>query len=282
MIPFDFQYYKPDTPGEAAELFFELSAQGKNPLYYGGGTEIISFARLYQLYPRAVIDIKGIPECRTLESSGDKQVIGAAVTLGQIQEAGVFPLLSWCGGRVADRTIRNKITLGGNICARIPYREAVLALLAADGELVIQGRQGRRRVNINQAFNRVLQLEKGEFLAQVLIDREITGQPFISYKKTADGDVGYPQDRIGYPLVVAAGLKKDNRLRVAVSGLCGFPFRSAEVEDTLNDATLNREERINRALKSLPSGTVDDMEGSARYREFIFKNMLEDMMERLE
>ncbi len=280
MIPFDFEYYRTSSPEEAVMLFEDLDMLGKSPLYYSGGTEIISFSRLYQLFPGAVIDIKGIPDCNVLEQRDGKLVIGAAVTLSQIQEANVFPLLSRCGGRVADHTIRNKITLGGNICARIPYREAILALLVCDAVIVLQGKSGKRQVSIHQAFNRYLHLDKGEFLLQVIIDRELIKLPFASYKTTANGEVGYPQDRIGYPVVSAAGINKDRKLRVAVSGVCNYPVRPAEIENILNNTGIPRHERIDRSMEHLP--IISDMEGSAGYREFVLQNIISDMMERLE
>ena len=207
MIPFDFEYYKPASPQEAVGLYHSLHDQGKKPMYYGGGTEIISFSRLYQLYPQAVIDIKGIPECNVLELQKEKLVIGAAKTLSQIQESNLFPLLSQCGGRVADHTIRNKITLGGNICSRIPFREAILALLVSDCEVVIENKNGSRRVPLVHIYTKSLQLATGDLLLQFIIDKNYIGLPFFSIKKTANGDVNYPQDRIGYPLLSAALVK---------------------------------------------------------------------------
>lgn len=280
MIPFDFEYYRPDSSEEAVNLFEDLQARGKRPLYFGGGTEIISFSRLYQLYPGAVIDIKEIPECNVLEQSAGHVVIGAAVTLSRIQESGVFPLLSQCGGRVADHTIRNKITLGGNICARIPYREAVLPLLAGDAEVVLQGRNGKKQVPINEVFNQYLRLDKGELLLQVKVAEEIIKLPCASYKTTTDGEVGYPQDRIGYPVVSAAGIKKEGRLRVAVSGASNYPVRSAEIEEILNNTGLPLPGRIDRAVRHLP--IISDMEGSASYREFVLRNIFSDMLKSLE
>ncbi len=280
MIPFDFEYYRPDTPEEAVMLYDDLYKEGKNPLYYGGGTEIISFSRLYQLYPGAVIDIKGIPECNVLEQKNGYLVIGAALTLSQIQESNIFPLLIHCGGRVADHTIRDKITLGGNICAKIPYREAVLALLTCDADIMIQGTDGKKRVNIHEVFNQFLRINKGEFLLQVIINEKIARLPFASYKTTADGAVAYPQDKIGYPVVSGAGINKDGKLRVAVSGVCNYPVRLAEVDNALNDTGIPRFERINNAVEFFP--IISDMEGSADYRTFVLKNILFDMMERLE
>lgn len=48
---------------EAVDIYTRLCSEGKQPLYYGGGTEIISMARTHNIYTDAVIDIKGIPEC---------------------------------------------------------------------------------------------------------------------------------------------------------------------------------------------------------------------------
>ncbi len=60
MIAFNFEYYKPDSLDEAVKLHKGLSESGKEPLYYSGGTEIITMARRNDLVTKAVIDIKGI------------------------------------------------------------------------------------------------------------------------------------------------------------------------------------------------------------------------------
>ncbi len=282
MIPFDFEYYQPETIAEAVNLYNSLADQGKKVMYYGGGTEIISFCRLYQFYPQAVIDIKAIPELNVLEQTSGKLAIGAAVTLNKIQESNLFPLLSWCGGRVADHTIRNKITLGGNLCATIPYRETSLALLISESVLIIEGKSGQRKAPIGKVFQESLRLKEGELLVQVQIGRECCEAPFISLKKTSDGNVSYPQDKIGYPVVSAAGLKFGGKIRAAFSGLCVFPFRSAAIEDVLNREGLSRDEKLSLAVENLPAEIHDDINGSAGYREFVLKNMIAEILERLD
>lgn len=126
MISFDFEYYKPDTIEEAVKIFQDLDSQGKEPLYYSGGTEIITLGRLNQLFTKAVIDLKGIPECNGLEMKNNQLILGSALTLTKIVETNPFPLLTKSAGRIADHTTRGKITLGGNICGSFIYREAVL------------------------------------------------------------------------------------------------------------------------------------------------------------
>lgn len=275
MISFDFEYYRPASVTEAANVFERLASQGKQALYYGGGTEIITMARAHLLRMQAVIDIKGIPECNALQFKGDRLVIGAAVTLTRLSEANVFPLLSATAGRAADRTNRNKITLGGNICSKIIYREAVLPLLLADSEAVIAGPQGIRRAAIGQIFHETIRLQKGEFLVQLVTERSYTALPFYHVKKTK-------LEEIDYPLVTLAALKKDGRIRATFSGVCAFPFRSPQIEEDLNDKSLAPGARVRQAVGHLPAPLLNDVQGSAEYREFVLKNALLDALETLE
>lgn len=270
MIPYDFEYYKPATVNEAVSVFQQLDSQGKRALYYSGGTEIITLGRINQLRTDAVIDIKGIPECTMLEVKDDKLVLGAGVSLTRIAETNLFPLLTESAGRVADHTSRGKITLGGNICGNFIYREAVLPLLVSDSSVVIAGIKGLRTVPILEAFHGRLQLKEGEFFVQVTTEERYLSLPHRGIKKTR-------LDRIGYPLVSIAILENDERIQLAISGLCAFPFRSLEIENELN-SDRPYEIRIANTLPRIPDVILDDVEGSSEYRKFMLKNTLLDIL----
>ncbi|MGE5403568.1 MAG: FAD binding domain-containing protein [Candidatus Saccharibacteria bacterium] len=275
MIPFDFEYYKPDSIIEAVQTYQGLSNTGKNPFYYAGGTEIISMARVGSVRPGAVIDIKGIPECCVSEFRGDRLILGAAVPLTHITESRLFPLLGLTGGRVADHTIQHKITLGGNLAGTIIYRETVLPLLLTDSRLMLAGPGGQREILIHDVFDGRLCLQPGEFLVQVITEREFTGVPFVHVKKTR-------QDKIDYPLLTVAALKKDGQIRAAFSGLCGFPFRSRAIEKCLNDKTQSVDMRLNQSLRFMPAPILSDIAGSAEFRAFVFRKTMTDAIEVLD
>lgn len=274
MIPFDFEYYRPDTIGEALELYQSLAARNLNPLYFGGGTEIISMARLNTIRTGAVIDIKAIPECTVLTIQDNQLLIGATVTLTQLMETKLFPLLAKTGGRVADHTIRDKITIGGNLCGKIFYREALLPLLLAESTAVIAGPTGERRAAICELFQEIKGLAPGEMLVQVVTDVEYLKLPHIGVKKTRI-------DKIDYPLVTIAALKKEEQIRVAVSGLCAFPFRWKPLEDELNNPTLDLPERVKNTLHHLPAPILSDIHASAEYRGFVFTDTLFKVVQEL-
>ncbi len=272
MIPFDFEYYRPETISQAIDLFHSLAKQGKQPMYYAGGTEIISMARANSIYTGGVIDIKGILECNEFGYRGTKLVIGSAVTLTNISESNLFPILGMTVARIADHTIQGKITLGGNIAGTIIYREAALPLLIADSQVVIAGFNGTRQVPFSQVFDGRIKLEEGELIVRFIIDSKYTTLPFFHRKITKI-------DKIDYPLITVVALKKDERILVGFSGLCNHPFRSIEMEDCLNDKSIPREERIKNAISCIPAPIQQDIHGSGEYRRFVLENTLMDVLE---
>ncbi len=275
LISFDFEYYRPDTIEEAFNIFNKLADSGKKPIYYGGGTEIISLARVNQIEFKSVVDLKSIPECTTLTTQGNQIILGAALPLTQICESNVFPFLTEVAKRAADHTSRNRITFGGNVCSSLPYRETVMPLLVCDAQVIIAGSNGKRAVTINQNFNQSISLQKGEFLVQFIIDTQYAGLPYKSLKKTRQGE-------LDYPLVSVAAIKKDKHIRFSFSGVCPFPFRSIQIENDLNDSALPIVDRINNAILHLPATMVNDIYGSGEYRQFVLSNTLNDVMLSLE
>lgn len=268
MIAFDFEYYKPSSITEAVETFDSVRAQGKKAFLFSGGTEFITFSRVNKINADAVIDIKGIPECNILEIQDNQLIIGAAVSLNKITQSNLFPLLGQAVRKIADHTSRNKITIGGNMNSQLIYRESLLPLLLADAKVKIAKDSGEEVVPIDTV------LDKGQFLVQIIVDTSYLELPSISLKRTKFS-------KVGYPIVSLAALVKDHKIRVALSGVCDFPFRSAKIETILNDTSFKVEERIEQALAHLPSPIVHDIQGSAAYREFVLKNILFDMMKGL-
>ena len=275
MIPFDFEYYKPETVEEAVQIYFDLNSKGKKPLYYGGGTEIISMARAFNIYTGAVIDIKGIPECNVQELNDNKLIIGSAVTLTQIAEANLFPVLSLTVQRIADHTIQDKITLGGNIAGTIIYRESVLPLLISGSEVTIADLNGLKQVPLMDIFEKRIKLSSGDFIVNAAIDSHFLSLPYVHSKRTKS-------DKIDYPLITLAALKDNNRINIAFSGVCSYPFRSLLIEDYLNDTNLPNNIRVNNVINNIPDLVLSDLTGSAEYRKFVLQKMLMEVLSKLE
>ncbi|UPM53345.1 FAD binding domain-containing protein [Gottfriedia acidiceleris] len=275
MLTSNIDYYKPMTIKEALETFYFLKAKNKRPIYYAGGTEIITLGRLNLVETDALIDIKDLKECQLFEFNEDYLIAGAALLLTHIEEKNLFPLLSKASMEIADRTARNKITLGGNLCGQIFYREAVLPFLLCDSQVVVAGYNGIEAYPIEQIFNQNLQLQDGQLLIQLLTEKKYINLPYMSIKKRQQWDTGYP-------LLTIASIKSDNQLRFAFSGLCPFPFRSKQMEAELNNTNSSVEERIQKAIQFIPGEVLDDIEGTKEYRLFVLKNTIEEIILEME
>ena len=275
MIAFDFEYFKPTSMAEAMEAFTVFREKGKNVMFFSGGTEFITFARVNKLRADAIIDIKGIPECNLLEQRGDQLVIGSAVSLNKITDSKLFPLLGQTVKQIADHTSRNKITIGGNINSKLIYKESVLPLLLVDAKVKITKERGDELVSLDAVFNKEMKLEAGSFLLQIIIDTSYIDLPYVSLKRTKIS-------KVGYPVVSVAAIVKDNQVRVAFSGVCDYPFRSDKIETIVNETSLPMDERVEKAVAHLPSVIVDDVQASKEYRAFVLKNVLLDALKELE
>lgn len=275
MISFDFSYYKPVSIEEAILLYQTLTSQGKKAMYYAGGTEIITGARINQIVFDAVIDLKGITECVELKYQNQQLIIGSCITLTQICESNVFPLLTQVVRGIADHTSRNKITIGGNICGAIPYREAVLPFLLCDSQLVLAGPKGNRIVSISDIFNEKLQIRKGELLVQIITDGSYINLPYESLKKTK-------QSKVDYPLLTIAAIKASNGIRIATSGLSPHPFRCAKIEAKINNNGVSIQDRAIDSTTYLEGRIISDIQGSVEYKKYVFLNTLEDILNNLE
>ena len=275
MISFDFTYCRPSSIAETIDMYNGVHERGEKAMFISGGTEFITFARTNKIYTDAIIDSKGIPECNVLEILGDDVVIGAAVSLNKINDSNIFPLLGATVKQIADHTSRNKITIGGNINSELMYRESILPLLLVDAKVKIAKGNDERVVSLHSVFDRGMNLSPGELLLQIIIDSSYIDLPYISLKRTKFS-------KVGYPVVSVAAILKENRLRVAFSGVCDYPFRSDEIETILNDSTIPIVDRIDKVMDNLPSSIVDDLQGSREYRSFVLKNVLLDVMEEME
>jgi len=272
MIPFDFEYYQPSTVAEAIDAFTMLDEKGKDPVYYGGGSELISMARLGNRNFGAVVDIKEIPECKVLGYANDNLHLGSALTLSEIIESKQFPLMEKSAGRIADHTMQCKITLGGNIAGTIIYREAVLPLLLTDSKITIASRRGVNDYWIRHLFHKRLNLQKGDFIVKVSIPQNLLQIPYFHIKKTTN-------EKIDYPLLTTAGLKTEGKLKIAFSGLKAYPFRDDDVEKVLNDEHLDFQERAQKIAIALSHDILNDLWGSAAYRKFVLVNTIENILQ---
>lgn len=283
MIPNNFSYYRPESAEKAAEIYEQLIQEGLTPLYYAGGTEVVTYARKQIISPDAVIDIKDIPLCQEHGEKDGELVFGAALNLSEIAEKNHYPLLAQTVSKIADRTVRNQLTLGGNICGRLPYREGLLPFLVADTRVVTMSVETKelQEKPITEVFERRMKLSKGEFIVQFKTNSEAALKRFATIRKVKQGEVAYPM-----LLVVALeSLIEDeaDKMHWAFSNVCPFPFSSAEVDEFIHQLVGDKSsvgiEDLDTLKEYLPTKLANDLQAGPDYREFNLKVAVRDALE---
>ncbi len=275
MIPFNFDYRRVHTIEEAVGLFRQFQLNSKKPLYFGGGTEIITLARLNQLYTEAVIDINGIPECNSFMIRDGKFYLGSCISLTQAVYQDSFLLLSQTANEIADHTARNKISLGGNICSNIRFKEAILPFLVTNSNVIIANEREIKQTSIKDAFDEEYQLPLGTLLVQLVVDEAYLHAPFYAKKIRTIGTVGYP-------VLTINAVKINGRLKIAVSGISLLPIQSEAIDDRLNNRQLSYTDRIKEVIEGWPKPIIDDIQGSADYKKFLLEKTLLEIFQKLE
>lgn len=157
MKPVAFDYHRPATVQDAAELLSELREEAA---VLAGGMTLGPMLNLRMVRPRAVIDVSRISALQSIDVQGDKVVTGAGVRQCDALRSDVIarevPLLALALPFVGHFQTRNRGTLGGSVAHADPSAEIPLCLLVCGGSVVLQSRRRERRVLAEQFFEGAL------------------------------------------------------------------------------------------------------------------------------
>jgi xanthine dehydrogenase YagS FAD-binding subunit len=141
-----FEYASPSSVKEAVAL---LAPKWGDTELLAGGTDLVALMKDYVVTPRRVVSIKKISGLSSIAyKPGNGLTIGALVTLDDLAKHPMvtryYPMLALAIGDAASPQIRNRATLGGNLCQRPRcwYFRNGYGLLGLDprgGSLVLKG-----------------------------------------------------------------------------------------------------------------------------------------------
>lgn len=114
----EFSYHEPATAKEAISLLKEFKSEAK---IKAGGTDLFIKMKKEMISPGHLINLKNIGELAYIDYIPKIGLrIGALTTLSQIENSTIirdkFNILWQAASKVASPQIRNRATLGGNIC----------------------------------------------------------------------------------------------------------------------------------------------------------------------
>ncbi|MCT7376786.1 FAD binding domain-containing protein [Chelativorans salis] len=111
-----FSYARPASLDSAIATFAE---GGEGTRLLAGGTTLYDLMKLDVERPERIVDINGLAELSTIDTSGDELVFGALARMSDVAAdprlADEFPALSEALWKAASQQLRNMASLGGNL-----------------------------------------------------------------------------------------------------------------------------------------------------------------------
>ena len=256
MLLRDVQYARPKTVEEAVALL--AADDGARAL--AGGQTLVNVMKARAASPDVLVDLQDIEELRSVRDLGNGSVeIGAMTTCAQLigdEAAGARSILGEVASMVADVQVRNRGTIGGNVCSNDPTNHLPPLLVALDASFTIAGSGGERTVPAHEFFLGVYLTAAGpgELLTKITIPPG--GQ---------DGFSAVTIGRDGSAIVTAAA-SLNGGARIAIGCVDAVPVRARQMEERIGSDYSDA--NVRTAAEGL-GATLDppsDVHASADYR----------------
>jgi len=271
-----FIYEKVDSLKEA---FDAVSASQGGSVFMAGGTDLLVQIKEGQIQPERVIDVKGIQEIDGLSVPGDALSIGSLTTIRTLETSplisGKAALLAQAAAELGSVQVRNRATVGGNLCNASPSAEMAPALLALDAQAEIYGKAGTRTVDLDGFFlgPGLTNLGDGEILTSLKIPLTGNRQGSVYDRVSARNAM----DLAVVSVAVLLGLDGDEKIvkaRIAFGAVAPTPIRMPAVEKQLEGNVLSDELVLESAeLAAQACKPISDLRASANYRKEMVKNL---------
>jgi aerobic carbon-monoxide dehydrogenase medium subunit len=165
------EYAKPASIGAALAILREH--EGARAL--AGGQTLINVMKARAASPDILVDLNGLDDLKGIELGGDGTLtIGAMATYTDIlasAEARARPILGEVCATIADVQVRNRGTIGGNLCSNDPTNHLPPLMCAVGAEMTIVSETGERTVSSEEFFLGVYMtaVSQGELLTKITI-----------------------------------------------------------------------------------------------------------------
>ena len=266
MLLREVEYARPATVEEAIALLSEHD--GARAL--AGGQTLVNVMKARAASPDVLVDLADLAELRTISFSADQSSleIGAMVTNTMVISSSEVevarPILAEVAATIADVQIRNRGTVGGNVCVNDPTNHYPPLLAALGASFTIRGTSGERTVSAAEFFLGVYMtaVAEGELLMRISVPTRTPG--------TGDAMAGITLGAHGTYLVNAAATVGPDGAQIAIGCVSSVPIRATAMEERLAGGDFS--EAAVRAAAAGLGATLDppsDVHASADYRRHL-------------
>jgi aerobic carbon-monoxide dehydrogenase medium subunit len=248
------EYARPSSVDEAVRLL--AANDGARAL--AGGQTLLNVMKARAASPDVLVDLNRLDELRSISVSGDTLRLGAMATYTEIMGSSEVevarPILAEVAAQIADVQVRNRGTIGGNVCSNDPTNHLPPLLVALGATMTIRGEGGERDVSAEEFF-------LGVYLTAVGEGELLTAISVPAAANAADGFASVTVGKDGTCIACAAASLAEGAVRVALGCVDAVPV--------LLTPSGRDEESVRAAVESADLEPPSDVHGSADYRRHL-------------
>jgi xanthine dehydrogenase small subunit len=267
------KYFKPVTTESAAKF----KSENADCLIVSGGTDVGVQVNKGLREPTTVMSVSGLAGMREVRREDGMIVAGGAASIAELERVcrDALPdyarLLYWFG----SAPIQAAATLGGNIANASPIGDTMPALFVLNAEVELAGRDGSRRVNLNDFYTGYKQtvMRTDELITRVFIPLPASDDIFKLYKVSRRKDLDISAFTAAFWLRVEDGRIRE--ARIAYGGVGPLVQRLRQTEAYLSGApwTIETVEEAGKLARA-EIRPISDVRGSMVYRLQLAENVM--------
>jgi aerobic carbon-monoxide dehydrogenase medium subunit len=263
------------APFNLSETFILLDKYDGQVKLLAGGTDLLIQMKNKEVSPHYVIDLKKIPELKGVHSHPGKGLrINPLTTISELSTSRTilenFPILAQAAKTIGSVQIRNRATVGGNLCRAAPSADLAPALLVLEARLKICNSRGERMVPLADFFVGPGQtvLQPGEILTSVEIPPPPPSAAAVYVKLGPRQAMDLATVGVAVLLAVEGLEAVCKSARIALGSVAPVPFRAEEAEKTIGGQKISPG-LIEKAAQtaSAEAKPITDVYGQAWYKK---------------
>ncbi|ATW26472.1 FAD binding domain-containing protein [Candidatus Formimonas warabiya] len=185
----DFDYL---APASWAELWAIVKGRAGDVLYLVGGTDLLIDLRTGKKEAGLVIDLKKLPDMRGITVKNDRLWVGALTTIAEIENSPLVrkyaAVLAQSAGELGSWQVRNRGTIGGNLCNGLPTADTSSPVLALGAKLHYRDFEGDKKVDAADFWLGAGKTVLNNYQVLTSIEIPISEDTFSSYAKLGTRD----------------------------------------------------------------------------------------------
>jgi len=264
-----FEYFEPKTIREAVGL---LVKHKRTTRLLAGGTDLMLGMKEGFVRPKYLINLKTIQGLDKISYSKKEGLrIGSLTTWADILSSRAilehYPILREAASLIGGHQIRNRGTIGGNICHASPSADSAPALMVYGAQCVISGPRRERVIPIEEIFRGVQKtsLKPGEILTGFHIPPRAPKAKGCYLKFSPRKAMDLPIVGVGALVRAANGTFEE--VKIALAAVAPTPIRARRAEQFLVGKPVDDQSIRQAAAEAVnEANPITDLRASREYR----------------